>query len=124
MSLNEDLISRSALLEAIAEGFFKTDPTGEEQLGYLACSRIVRGFPTVDAEVVRHGYWIHPKDHVVTNEFFCSECNKRTVSLRTINRQANGMLVADENGNFYYPPTMKYCSECGCKMDGDVNAAD
>lgn len=49
-----DLISRSALLEVIAEAFFKTDPTGEEQHGYLACSRMVREFPAVDAvEVVR-----------------------------------------------------------------------
>lgn len=70
---------------------------------------------------VQHGKWIHPKDHVVANEFFCSECNKRTASLRPINRQPNGALLADENGNFYYPPTMKYCSECGAKMDGDVN---
>ena len=66
--MNNDLISRSALLEAIAEEFFKTDPTGEEQLGYLACSRIVREFPTVDAEVVRCKDCVHYNHAVIDDD--------------------------------------------------------
>ena len=98
-----DLISRSALLEAIAEGFFKTDPTGEEQFGYLACSRIVREFPAADTEVVRHGRWIEVEmscDMLTT--WKCSECGSRM------------------NGK-----TWNYCPNCGARMDGGAkNAAN
>lgn len=59
--MENDLISRSALLEAIAAAFFKTEPTGEEQLGYLACNRIVREFPGIDAEPVRLDEAAQPK---------------------------------------------------------------
>lgn len=49
-----DLISRDAALEKIGEAFRATDPKGEEQLGILKCSRMVREMPVVDAvEVVR-----------------------------------------------------------------------
>lgn len=55
-----NLIDRDALLEAISEAFFKTNPMGEEQLGFLTCSRIAREFPsTAAAEVVRCGECIH-----------------------------------------------------------------
>lgn len=115
----DDLISRSALLNEYRDFKDMDCPSGHTVTAdYMI--ELVEDAPAVDAEVVRHGRWIHPKDHVVTNEFFCSECNKRTVSLRPINRQPNGALLADENGNFYYPPTMKYCSECGAKMDAEV----
>ena len=87
----------------------------------LEAQQAINNVQPVDADVVRHGGWIHPKDHVVANEFFCSECNKRTASLRPINRQPHGALLADENGNFFYPPTMKYCSECGARMDGGAD---
>ena len=46
--MNNDLISRSALLETIDAEFFKTDPMGEEQLGFLKCMRIARTAPAVD----------------------------------------------------------------------------
>ena len=116
-----DLISKRALLEEI-DWLNRSCASDGANEATAALVRLVERAPAVDAEPVRHGRWIHPKDHVVANEFFCSECNKRTASLRPINRQPNGALLADENGNFYYPPTMKYCSECGAKMDGDVNA--
>ena len=55
-----NLIDRDALLEAISEAFFKTNPMGEEQLGFLTCSRIAREFPsTAAAEVVRCGECQH-----------------------------------------------------------------
>lgn len=52
--MSDDLISRSALLGVIDAAFFATDPTGEEQLGFLKCRRFVREAPAIDAvEVVR-----------------------------------------------------------------------
>ena len=105
--MNNDLISRSALLEAIAEEFFKTDPTGEEQLGYLACSRIVREFPTVDAEVVRHGRWLNKTERIYADlnyRFDCSVCS-----------------------HIFYAAgieTFNYCPNCGAKMRGNVDASE
>lgn len=55
-----NLIDRDALLEAMGAAFFETDPTGDEQLGIITCSRIVRKFPSTAAdEVVRCGECIH-----------------------------------------------------------------
>ena len=42
------LIDADALLEQIDAAFFKTDPTGEEQLGFLHCRRIAREMQTID----------------------------------------------------------------------------
>ena len=100
---NADLISRSALLEAIDAEFFKTAPLGEEQLGFLKCRRFAREAPSVDAEPVRHGRWIPAelrKSFGILNGVKCSLCGKE-------------MVVKDNN----------YCPNCGAKMmDGDVDA--
>ena len=77
--------------------------------------------PTVDAVEVLHGRWIHPKGYVVSNGFLCSECGHEEYSLFPINPRSGGVCIADENGNFYHPPKMNYCPNCGAKMDGDGN---
>ena len=74
------------------------------------------------AEEVVHGRWIHPKGYVVSNGFLCSECGHEEGSLFPINPRPGGVCIADENGNFYHPPKMNYCPNCGAKMDGDGNA--
>ena len=54
------LIDANVVLAAIDKEFHKTDPRGEEQVGFLKCRRIVRTAPTVDAvEVVRCGECKH-----------------------------------------------------------------
>lgn len=55
----------------------------------------IKNLDAVDAEPVRHGYWI-PQDNTYT-KFMCSDCKGR-------NHDGSG----------------KYCSECGCKMDVEV----
>lgn len=73
---NADLISRSALLGVIDAAFFATDPTGEEQLGFLKCRRFVREAPTIDAvEVVRC------KDCVHYHPCNLIECSKLTLDV-------------------------------------------
>ena len=101
---NNDLISRNALLEAIDAEFFKTDPMGEEQLGFLTCRRIARTAPAVDAEPVRHGRWepteLH-KSFGILKGVKCSLCGEE---------------------KFATQYAYNYCPNCGAKMDGDVNA--
>lgn len=75
--------------------------------------------PEEDVAPVVHGRWVHPKGYVVSNGFLCSECNYATTSYRPIRPCGNGVCLADENGNFYYPPNMNYCPSCGAKMDLD-----
>ena len=87
-------------------------PVLEEDLNFLKAKAV---------EVV-HGRWVHPKGYVVSNGFLCSECAYGTTSYRPIRPCSNGVCLADEQGNFYYPPEYKYCPNCGAKMDGDGNA--
>lgn len=48
------LIDANVVLAAIDKEFHKIDPSGEEQIGFLKCRRIIRTAPTVDVvEVVR-----------------------------------------------------------------------
>ncbi len=71
----------------------------------------------VEIKLIKHGRWIHPKNYVVTNGFLCSECGREEISYQPINPRGGGMCIADKNGNFYYPPKIKFCPTCGCAMD-------
>lgn len=66
--------------------------------------------------VQEYGEWVHPKEYVVSNDFLCSKCGHREVSYYPINPRPGGGCIADENGNFYYPPKLNYCTNCGAKM--------
>lgn len=86
--------------------------------------RVLRNSPCkhfrnkADVVEVRHGEWVHNKNDVVLNSFVCSICGNRESSLYPINAVIGGGYIADEHGNFFYPPKMNYCPNCGAKMDG------
>ncbi len=69
-------------------------------------------------EVTKKGVWVHPKGYVVSNGFLCSECGYEKASYHPINPRPGGCCIADENGNFYYPPDTNYCPNCGADMRG------
>ena len=62
------------------------------------------------------GEWVHPKGYVVSNGFLCSKCGHEEASNYPINQRFGGVCIADENGNFFYPPKLNYCPNCGVKM--------
>ena len=62
------------------------------------------------------GEWVHPKGYVVSNGFLCSKCGHKEASYYPINPRPGGAYIADENGNFFYPPKLNYCPNCGVKM--------
>ncbi len=103
--MNNDLISRSALLEKMSNEFHETDPKGEEQLGFLKCTRLTRTAPTVDAQEVRHGIW-----EPAWLRFECSLCHK--------------WFKLDFDYSDTPTANMNYCPHCGARMDGEGYAAD
>lgn len=66
--------------------------------------------------VQEYGHWVHPKGYVVSNSFLCSKCGHEEASYYPINQRPGGAYIADENGNFFYPPKLNYCPNCGVKM--------
>ena len=62
------------------------------------------------------GEWVHPKGYVVSNGFLCSKCGHEEASHYPINPRSGGVCIADENGNFFYPPKLNYCPNCGVKI--------
>lgn len=89
--INDDLISRSALLEEFKEPGFLMSAIIRHTIGKA---------PAIDAEPVRHGRWIRPAFDPAWVK--CSECGCYW----------EGGIV--ENCNMYY------CPNCGAKMDAEV----
>lgn len=72
-----------------------------EELTEFYSQEAIDNAPTVDAEPVKHGYWIEKRSStgVFDYYFVCSECHKNTL----------GFLIAPD-----------YCPHCGAKMDGGI----
>ena len=100
---------REKLVEILKKPIFPhelVDPT-EAVADYLLDSGVT---------VQECGEWVHPKGYVVSNSFLCSKCGHEEASHYPINQRSGGVYIADENGNFFYPPKLNYCPNCGAKM--------
>lgn len=95
--MNNDLISRSALLKRFGtDPYFSIDPNDRRIFEILTSA------PAVDAEVVRHGKWGRfGKTH---HRIVCSACKFPT----PFKKQANGYHLAWKSN---------YCPNCGAKME-------
>ena len=90
--MNDDLISRKALLEILDAKSDMAIATPAQMI-YANAAKIVEMLPVVDAEPVRHSKWVCR----IPGVFSCGVCKRLAIGNR---------------------PTY-YCPECGSKMDGE-----
>ena len=109
MDVKEKLVE--ILKQAPFEGKVLDEWWWEEKIKRIA-DHLIRNGVTVQ----ECGEWVHPKGYVVSNGFLCSKCGHEEASYYHINQRSGGVCIADENGNFYYPPKLNYCPNCGAKM--------
>ena len=96
-----DLISRSALIEAMEKKYEVADKTGLNAVGldcgFIITEKIIKEQPTVEAKPVVHGKWVHG--------YNCSEC---------------GWSYMDYADADSYPasgnPLPNFCGNCGADM--------
>ena len=101
--MNNDTISRSALLEEF-EWLRMTVGSGSVSDIDDAIERIKKA-PAVDAEPVRHGYWIDMQEDDLTEGMWrCSACDSDMYF---------DIMTPTECGCYY-------CPNCGAKMDAEV----
>ena len=81
---------------------------GGTSIGFVLVGAL-RNEPTVDAVEVVHGRWEeHPDEYgICATEFTCSACKESYCTSELLDEQFIEM--------------MKYCPNCGAKMDGDGN---
>ena len=108
--MNDDLIRRSDLREAVCEICYSCGRETEVEGGVLI--DLVDKLPAVDAEPVRHGRWI-PVMHrdIFGKEFVCrhacSKCNEYALC-ECANYDSEEVLS-------------NYCHSCGAKMYAEVH---
>ena len=101
--MNNDLISRSALLREtalITEHF-------SDEIDAITIEHAIRTAPAVDAEPVQHGEWIlNPCNLYNDATWVCSVCGNEWVLI-------DGTPLDNQ---------MNYCPKCGARMDGGTKA--
>ena len=102
---------REKLVELLTE-FYGCDPMYYDVDALAIADHLVSNGVTVQ----KYAEWVHPKGYVVSNGFLCSKCGHKEASHYPINLRPGDAYIADENGNFFYPPKLNYCPNCGAKM--------
>ena len=100
--------------EKLVELFYDNNVRCDQKIEGLADDVI--DIITNGVTVQECGEWVHPKGYVVSNGFLCSKCGHEEESYYPINQRSGGVCIADGNGNFFYPPKLNYCPNCGAKM--------
>ena len=112
MNVREKLVELLDDMQRNGTGYFGSAIENKKIADYLISNGVT---------VQEYGEWVHPKEYVVSNDFLCSKCGHKEASCYPINPRPGGGCIADENGNFYYPPKLNYCPNCGVKMDGGTD---
>ena len=112
MNVREKLVELLDDMQRSGTGYFGSAIENKKIADYLISNGVT---------VQEYGEWVHPKEYVVSNDFLCSKCGHKEASCYPINPRPGGGCIADENGNFYYPPKLNYCPNCGVKMEGGTN---
>ena len=89
---NDDLISRNRVISLLKSLAYDKDMSDEATTAVCMVWCGIDRMPAVDAEPVRHGWWIR-QDNTFTR-YMCSECESKN-------------HAGHEN----------YCPNCGAKMD-------
>ena len=100
--MNNDLISRKALLERIKEDA----PWWWHNFHSYLIVDMLKEAPVIKAEPVRHGKWqLNPNGIYDDNTWVCSMCGEPWM-----------LIDGSPEENF-----MHYCPQCGARMDGGTD---
>lgn len=105
---------REKLVELLDNAIIDSD----DNYGFPNTTQVADRLIAHGVTVQECGEWVHPKGYVISNGFLCSKCGHKEASYYPINPRPGGAYIADENGDFFYPPKLNYCPNCGAKMDG------
>lgn len=103
--MNNDLISREALLQRIGEklNVLRSCNDFKEAWGMKYAMVMIQNAPAVDAVEVVHGKWIEKEGLFCETFYRCSACEEDIV-----------LLDGEPMDNWY-----NYCPNCGARMDGE-----
>ena len=108
-----DLISREAAVNKLRKWAKQTEGAKSDvAVGafYESAARYLERLPAVDAEPVRHGYWIPcaGESHI----WYCSECGEK-INYNQVRRTYKHEKKPVHEVN-------RWCRSCGAKMDADI----
>lgn len=89
-------IDRKDALRILNDVLLETAPDSKEQIAVLKCSHSVRELPTANVAPVVHGSWVPFHSQAAGDIWYCSTC---------------------EIG---FAARMRFCPNCGAKMDLEV----
>lgn len=89
-------------------GAYDTDGNHERKLALLEIDLALRAIPAADVAPVRHGRWVLTTQPLGWRDEDCAECS-----------ECGEDFVLDEWGIADVKDAMRYCPNCGAKMDKD-----
>ena len=101
-----DLIEREAVMKALQAIHTHDGMELSADVDYVEACSAIYNIRAVDAEPVRHGWWIHCKGK--SNLWYCSECGEKIIYNPTRKTYTPQKLPVHEIN--------KYCRCCGARM--------